>query len=234
MTPSTKAWRGRVATLFVAAAVWLLLHIGVPGTRLRDLLVRRLGETPFRGAFAVVAVAAIVFLARAYDRAETAPLWAAPDWLRWLLAAAMLPAFILLVAAFITPNPTGGAQPGIAPRGVVRLTRHPMLWSFAIWATVHIIGNGDSASLLFFGTFLLTALIGMPSIDGKLARRAPQAWSAFAATTSIVPGAAILSGRNRLVLAEIGWKAPLAGTVLWIAMLAIHPHVIGVPALPNG
>ena len=45
-----------------------------------------------------------------------------------------------------------------------------MLWSFAIWAAVHIIGNGDAAAIIFFGAFLVTALAGMPSIDAKLSR----------------------------------------------------------------
>jgi uncharacterized membrane protein len=46
-----------------------------------------------------------------------------------------------------------------------------MLWSVALRAAVHIVDNRDSAAMVFFGTFLVTALLGMPSIDAKLARR---------------------------------------------------------------
>ena len=77
-----------------------------------------------------------------------------------------------------------------------------MLWSFALWAAVHIIGNGDTAAIVFFGAFLVTALAGMPSIDAKLARRDPAAWQALSAATSIVPFAAIAQGRNRFVPAR--------------------------------
>jgi len=96
---------------------------------------------------------------------------------------------------------------------------------------VHMLGNGDTASLLFFGAFLVTALMGMPSIDAKLAARAPAAWPALAAKTSILPFGAILAGRNRLVLREIGWLPPLIGTLGWLAILHLHPRLFGVPAL---
>ena len=69
-----------------------------------------------------------------------------------------------------------------------------MLWSFVIWAAVHLIGNGDTAAVVFFGAFLVTALAGMPSIDAKLARRDPSTWLALSAATSIVPFVAIAQG----------------------------------------
>ena len=116
----------------------------------------------------------------------------------------------------------------------MRVTRHPMLWSFALWAAVHVLGNGDLASLLFFGAFLVTALAGMPSIDAKVARREPEGWPRFAVTTSILPFGALATGRNRLAPAEIGW-APLAlGLVLWAVLLWAHPRLFGVSALPGG
>jgi uncharacterized membrane protein len=87
---------------------------------------------------------------------------------------------------------------------------------------------------VFFGTFLVTALAGMPSIDAKLARRRPDAWKGFAATTSIIPFAAIAAGRNRLVLKEIGWMPPVVGLVLWAAFLHFHRALIGVPVFGGG
>ena len=50
--------------------------------------------------------------------------------------------------------------------------------------------------------------------------------------TSRLPFAAILGGRNRLVLGEIGWLPPVAGVAGWIALLYLHPLLLGVPALP--
>jgi uncharacterized membrane protein len=220
-----------MSLLLLAALLWIGVHVGVSGTRLRGVVVARTGETPFRVLFSVVSIATIVLLVRAWSVALTEPLWFAPEWLRWVLVLAMLPAFVLFVASVSQPNPTMIGPPGATaapPRGMTRVTRHPMLWSFAIWAAVHVIGTGDSASAVFFGAFLITALAGMPSIDAKLARRDPATWAALSATTSIVPFAAIVAGRNRFVPREIGWLVPAIGVVAWLALLLLHPLLFGV------
>jgi uncharacterized membrane protein len=215
--------------LIVAALLWIGVHVGIAGTRLRDAVVARIGDGPFRGLFSLLSILALALLIWCWGRSATTPLWYAPISLRWVLVAAMLVAFVLFVASVSDRNPTmiGGdsAQP---PRGIQRITRHPMLWSFALWAAVHIIGNGDSAAIVFFGAFLVTALAGMPSIDAKLARRDPATWQALSAATSIVPFAAIVEGRNRFVPREMGWWVPLIGVAVWAVMLRLHPWLFGV------
>lgn len=217
--------------LGLAAVLWVGVHVGIAGTGLRGVLAARLGEGGFRIAFSLLSVVSITLLVMAWQAAETTPLWFAPAWLRWLLAALMLPAFVLFVAS-LRRNPTavgGEALIGTEASGIQRVTRHPMLWSFAIWAGVHLLGNGDTASVVFFGAFLVTALAGMPSIDAKLARRRPEAWARLAATTSILPFGAIAAGRNRLALAEIGWVPTVAGLLAWAALLHLHAALFGVP-----
>jgi uncharacterized membrane protein len=142
----------------------------------------------------------------------------------------MLVAFLLFVASVSRPNPTmvGSETNAQPPRGMQRVTRHPMLWSFALWAAVHMIGNGDTAAIVFFGAFLVTALAGMPSIDAKLARRDPATWQALSAATSIVPFVAIAQGRNRFVPREIGWLTPLVAVVIWAVVLLLHPWLFGM------
>jgi uncharacterized membrane protein len=215
--------------LIIAALIWIGIHIGIAGTRLRDAIVARIGEAAFRVLFSVLSIAAISFLVRAWHGAPITVLWYAPDWLRWLLVAAMLPAFTLFVLSLSPGNPTMvGGKIEEPPRGIQRVTRHPMLWSFALWAAVHVLGNGDTAALTFFGAFLITSLVGMPSVDAKLARRDPAAWGALAAYTSIVPFVAIVQGRNRFVFGEIGWVKPLIAVVVWAAILHLHQWLFGV------
>ena len=219
-----------MTVLILAAVLWIGIHLGIAGTRIRGFLVQRIGEGPFRSAFSLLSIVTIVLLVRAWSVAPTEPLWVAPGWLRWILVVAMLPAFLLFVASVSGPNPTMLGPPGATvrpPRGMIRVTRHPMLWSFAIWAAVHIAGSGDTASLVFFGAFLVTALAGMPSIDAKLARRDPAAWQALSATTSIVPCVAIAQGRNRFVAREIGWTVPAIAVLAWVALLYLHPWLFG-------
>ena len=222
--------------LAVAAVVWVGIHVGIAGTAARGWLVQRLGAKGFLAAYSLLSVVSIAALCASYKMAATEPLWFAPDWLRWVLVALMLPAFVLFVASVASPNPTAmGSElrPASEARGWFRITRHPMLWGFAIWGLVHIVANGDSASLWFFGAFAVTALAGMPSIDAKLAKRDPVRWGQLAATTSIVPGAAIGAGRNRLVWGELGWIAPVVGGALWMGMMFGHPVIVGVSALPQ-
>lgn len=217
--------------LVVAALIWIGIHIGIAGTSLRGAIVARVGGNAFRVLFSVLSIAAILFLVRCWHDAPTTLLWVAPNWLRWILAAAMLPAFVLFVASLSPRNPTlVGRDSMVAepPRGVQRVTRHPMLWAFALWGGVHVVGNGDTAAITFFGAFLVTAVAGMPSVDAKLAGRDPAAWGALAAATSIVPFAAIIQGRNRFVASEIGWVTPLIGLIVWAVVLWLHPWLFGV------
>ncbi len=222
--------------LVLAALLWMGVHIGIAGTGLRAALVARLGEAGFRIAFSIASVASITLLVMAWRAAPTTLLWHIPAWLGWILALVMLAAFVLFAASH-RRNPTalGGERLlGAEASGIQRVTRHPMLWSFALWAGVHCVANGDTASLVFFGAFLVTALAGMPSIDAKLAARRPQDWARMAAETSILPFGAILAGRNRLVLKEIGWIPPVAGLVAWAVLLHLHARIFGVPPLAMG
>jgi len=220
-----------MSLLIIAAAVWLVIHVGIAGTRLRDMLVGGIGEVAFRVLFSLVSIGAIGFLVWAWRAAPTTPWWYAPGWLRWVLGAVMLVAFVLFVAAVGRRSPTMVGMPSATaepPRGIQRVTRHPMLWSFALWAGVHVVGNGDTAAIVFFGTFLVTALAGMPSIDAKLARRDPALWQALSAATSIVPFVAIAQGRNRFVPGEIGSLVVLIAVVAWAVVLHLHPLLFGV------
>ena len=220
--------------LAVAALLWAGVHVGIAGTSLRATVVERFGEGGYRGVFSVLSVATIALLIFAYRRAPYVPMWHAPPPLRWVLAVVMLSAFVLFGCSLLIRSPTaiGGEREMTAePRGILRVTRHPMLNSFAIWAAVHVIGNGDLAALLFFGAFLVTALAGMPSIDAKLAARNRPAFEGLARRTSIAPFAAIVGGRNRLVVGEIGWQGVLLGVVLWAALLAGHRWIFGASPL---
>jgi uncharacterized membrane protein len=220
-----------MALLIVAALLWIGIHLGVAGTRLRDAVVGRIGDAAFRIVFSTLSVLVLLLLVRAWAEAPTALLWVAPDWLRWVAVIVMLPAFMLFVGSLTVRNPTAVGpreQMGRPPRGMIRVTRHPMLWSFSIWAALHLLNNGDSASVVFFGAFLVTALAGMPSIDAKLARRDPDTWQALSAATSIVPFAAIVAGRNRFVPNEIGWLTAGLGVAAWIVLLLAHPWLFGV------
>lgn len=223
-------------TLLLAGLTFIVIHVGVSGSAVRTALVGRVGLPAYMAAFSVASVAAMAWLVASYNTAPYVPTWGMLEWWKPFQLVLMLPAFLLVVIGLTSPNPTSFGQEKLAlgqPTGIVRITRHPFLMGVAVWALVHLAGNGDWASLLFFGALAAVCIAGAPSIDAK--RRqvlGPVAWDAFARRTSIIPFAAILAGRNTLVWPELaGWR-PVAGLVAYVLMLGGHVHLFGVNPLP--
>jgi uncharacterized membrane protein len=157
------------------------------------------------------------------------------EWWKPFAIILMLPASLLVVIGLTTPNPTSVAQENRLaqpPQGIVRVTRHPFLTGVGLWALVHLIGDGDVASLVFFAVWAVVALAGTVSIDRKRQRLFGAAWEPFAAQTSIVPFAAIAAGRNRFRPGEIGVWRWGAAVVVYVLMLVGHADVVGVSPFP--
>src|SRR2546423_1855688 len=94
-------------SLVLAALAWIAVHIGVAGTQLRGVIVRAIGEGPFRGAFVITSFALIYWLVSTYHYAGPVQgLWTAPHWLRLICMLLMLPALVLFVGAVTERNPT--------------------------------------------------------------------------------------------------------------------------------
>jgi uncharacterized membrane protein len=218
--------------LIAAAAFLLATHYGISSTPLRAWLVARLGERAYLGLYSLIALGAIVWLIGAYARAPYAPLWPTPGWLAWVPLIVLPFALVLAVSGLSTLNPTAVGAPDTLGRaepvrGIFRVTRHPFMWSVGLWAGAHIIANGDLAGLVLFATFGTLALLGTWLIDRKFALRRGADWQRFAAATSNLPFAAVLAGRQRLVLAEIGWWRIALALVVYVALLAAHPWLFG-------
>ncbi len=226
--------------LVAACAVFLGIHIFISGTRLRDALTSRIGEGPYMGLFALMSLAAIVWMAMAFNRASADTftlLWVPEPWWHHAAMTAILLAAILVVLGNVTKSPTAAGSGDLvddpdAAKGILRITRHPFLWGVQLWALAHIAMNGDLSSVIFFGTFAVLALIGPPTIDAKRARALGERWDGYAARTSNVPFGAILTGRNSLKLGEIGIVWPLVGVALYFALVYGHEWLFSVSALP--
>lgn len=232
-----------MANLIAAAAFFVLIHLVVSGTRVRDGLVARLGQGPYMGLFSLASVAGLVWLGFAFAEGRASAwnvaYWAPGPATRGVQLILQLIALLLIFPGLTTPNPTSVRQEGALERpdvvkGMLRITRHPFLWGVAIWATGHLLVNGERASLVLFGAMLLLALFGTASIDAKRRRALGPTWDSFAAQTSNVPFAAILAGRQKLVLGEIGWWRILVAVALWAGLAWAHPMLFGVAALPHG
>jgi uncharacterized membrane protein len=96
-----------------------------------------------------------------------------------------------------------------------------------------IVGRIGERPYLGLFSLLLLALLGPLLIDAKRRRAWGPKWQRFAEVTSNVPFAAILAGRNSLRLDEIGVWRPVVAVLVWVAMIAAHPWLFSVPALPS-
>ena len=227
-----------MTNLITAAAFFVLLHLLVSGTRLRDALTARVGQNAYMGLFSVASVVGLVWVGLAYSAARgTSPvLWDLSTGTRHVQIALQLLAMLLIVPGLLTANPTSVRQEGALDRpdvvqGMLRITRHPFLWGVAIWAAGHLLANGDLASVVLFGAMLALALFGTASIDAKRRRALGPTWETFAGQTSNIPFAAIIGGRQSVKLDEIGWWRPAIAALVWATLAFAHPYLFGVAAL---
>ena len=211
--------------LVAATAAFLLTHF-VTSTPLRAKLVATLGEWPYRGVYSLVAFVTLGWMIWAYTGAPREPLWTG---FRELPRLLMPLAFILIACGYVR-NPTMvGADKLLKSeepaRGIIRITRHPIMWGLMLWAGAHVLARGDLRAVVFFGGFLLLAALGTILIDRR--KQADPDFRRFKAVTSNIPFVAIAQGRNRIVWREIGWKRPAIGIAVFALVFFLHPWISG-------
>jgi uncharacterized membrane protein len=229
---------GALFSLVAAGLAFCGSHTLLSSTRLRGALRDQLGEGGYLGVYSLTAVVTFAWFVSAYARAPTIRLWALPAWAVLLPVGLMPFATILVVAGYTTPNPTavgmerraGADDP--AP-GILRITRHPVMWGVTLWALSHLIANEDLASLWFFGALAALSLGGTVLIDRKKRLALGGNWRRFAGVTSNLPFAALIARRTRLRWRDIGLLRPVAGLLLYAVLYLAHPLFAGAPiALP--
>jgi uncharacterized membrane protein len=214
-----------MTNLVLATAVFLATHF-VTSTPLRPALVNAIGEWPYRGVYSTVAFATLVWMIWAYIGAPREQLFVG---LRLVPLVVMPVAFVLIACGYFR-NPTMvGADKLLKSedpaRGMIRITRHPIMWGVMLWAAAHVLARGDLKSLVFFGGLFLVAAVGTLLMDSR--KRANPDWPRFAAVTSHIPFVAIAQGRNRLDWREIGWTRPIIGLAAFAAFFLLHSWIFG-------
>ncbi len=135
-------------TLFI---IGLIVFFGVHAMPVlargrRQALIAKLGEGPYKGLYALAALAGFALIIVGWRSADASQLYATPAYFRHITYALMLIALILLVAAYV---PAGR---------VAAAVKHPMLAAVKIWAFAHLLVNGEVRSVLLFGAFLVFAV----------------------------------------------------------------------------
>lgn len=207
--------------LVLATLAFLATHFAT-STPLRPVLVNAMGEWPYRGLYSLVAFITLGLMIWGYASAPREQLWTGFREITYVL---MPLAFILIVCGYWrNPTMVGADQllkSDEPARGMIRITRHPIMWGVMLWALAHVVARGDLKGLVFFGGLFLVAALGTLLMDWR--KRASPDFVRFLGVTSHLPFMAIAQGRNRIVWREIGWHRPLIGLVVFFVVLIFHP-----------
>lgn len=218
----------QLVSLVAAALTFVGSHFALSHP-FRAQLVSRLGEKGFPALYSLVALASFAWMVLAFRAiaAPGMPLWNGTGDLAWGAASAiMLVASVLLVGSFqgnpALPDPRAQELARQEPQRIFAVTRHPMMWSIALWSLAHVLVSPTARVLVLAAAMAFLALVGALLQDRKKMRLMGESWSLWEQRTSYFP--------NLLALPRAGAAAWLGGTALWLGATWLHGLLIGMPA----
>jgi len=142
-------------------ALFFAAHVIPTLPEFRTRLVGTVGSGPYTGLFALISLAALLLIVLGYGQMQglargNPQLWVPPYWTKHITMLLMVPAMVLLVAAYV-------------PTRIRTAVRHPMLTAVILWAFGHLLSNGDLASGLLFGSFFPYGVYDMISASQRAA-----------------------------------------------------------------
>lgn len=222
---------GGTGWVLTGAVAFLGSHLALSHPLRRPLIIV-LGEKTFSALYSVIAVVTLGATIIAYRAApSTEPLFgvSSPTWM--VATFVMLVASVLLVGS-MNKNPAlpgGGTSAATAEaRGVYGITRHPMMWSFALWGLCHIAVYPVTKNIILSGVIVVLALVGAVFQDGKKRQLDPQGWKSWQARTSYIPFLAI--AQRRAAFGGFGILPLAGGLVLWAVATWAHTPLGGAPS----
>ena len=213
-----------------ALLAFFVLHSLPVRPAVKSRIVKLIGARPFTLAYSCVSILALGWLIVAASRAPYVELWFPAPWQHVAALALMLCVCLIIAFALGRPNPFsfgGSSKTGFDPAraGIVRLHRHPLLLAFFLWASAHLLPNGDLAHAILFGLFAGFSLLGIKMIDRRTRRQ-------LGATEYVE---LLMSVQHAPLLQSFTQDRPLIRTVAGVGLFAVlvllHPLVIGVSPL---
>lgn len=146
-----------MSILIAGLIVFLGLHCLPMFGEVRGKLVGQLGAGPYQGIYSLLSAVGLGLIVYGFGMAQSqgsAILYQPPVWTRHVAMLLMVPVFILLIAAYVQGR-------------IKKAVRHPMLVAVKLWALSHLLVNGDLASVLLFGSFLVWAVVDRISLKRR-------------------------------------------------------------------
>jgi uncharacterized membrane protein len=214
--------------------LWLAFgasHMLLSGLKIRPRLVGVFGEKGFMGVYSLIALATFVPLVTVYFRNKhSGPmLWsiAITPPIEWGVILVMGVAMIILVAGFLTPSPAAmnvSPDQRIEVRGVHYITRHGVFMAVGLFGLVHLIPNGFTSDIAFFGGFPIFAIAGCIHQDRRKLVTDATRYGEFHAATPLIP---FTGGQTLRGLRELSFVAYSVGISLAIALRYFHAQWFG-------
>jgi uncharacterized membrane protein len=160
--PATEDILG-LTVMILGLVLFIGVHTLTTQRELRARLIASWGEGGYKISYALAALAGLALIVWGfahYRAAGMIEIWIPPRALKHLTEALMLPAVILVVAAYIRGR-------------IYTALKHPMLAGVKLWAVAHLLANGDLGSIILFGSFLAWAVFDRISLKRRTDAGAP-------------------------------------------------------------
>jgi len=182
--------------LLLGTTIFFGVHLVPSFVNFRAKIINRIGEAKFKGLYSITALIGLILIIYGKSEAEYVSIWEPTIWSRHVVIVTMLFTFYLFAAADMKSN-------------IKRYIRHPMLLGVLLWSCVHLLANGDLASIILFGSFAVFSLFGMVSAN--------------------IRGALVQKEKYPIQKDVV---SVIAGFVAYaIFVFFVHPYLIGVPIM---
>jgi len=177
--------------LLLGAAIFIGVHLVPAFGALRDRLVERMSKKGYMILFVAVSWIGIGLMVWGKIKAPHTDIWFPPAWGHNAAMVIMFPSVLLLTAFKL-------------PTNLKRITPHPMMWGFVLWAVAHLLSNGDLSSIILFGSLGIYSIIAMLSANQRGAHPSKE-------KVPVLRDVAVLG----------------VGTLVYIVLLYLHPYLFG-------
>ena len=203
--------------LILATVAFVGTHFLMSHT-IRDNMVDRLGANAFLLVYSAVSLASFYWAIVAFQNTpKDTVYWVVGDFL-WAVASVLtLLAAVLFVGSLVRNPSLPGASDNLGAQkvvGVFRVTRHPMMWGFALWGISHLLIAPRADNFIFIGGIIFLALVGAKAQERKKARLIGVNWGTWLRQTYYFPQFAAFG--------KIGPVPWVAGTILWAVATWAH------------
>jgi len=211
----------QIVRLMAAMACFVGAHF-VLSHPLRAPAVATLGDRGFRIVYALVAAILLALALAAFRYSPHDPLlWTSGRTVTNIVYDVLTYGSLVLFSSSLFGNPASNVKHREfllqdAPRGVFRMTRHPMMFAFILWSGAEILLVPAARQLILFGGVIILALVGASLQDRKLTSLVGSDWQTWMDRTPFWPDL------RRLSAPGINW---LIALIPWLALTWIHSHI---------